>query len=95
MRLPFYLPQSLAALIRFDLRHNPYLHDAGVHLPIWGVWWRLMAQACVGPKTGAAFGAFLLEYRPLRPDPTHPGRCGLARRSGRALAAAATGRRGL
>ena len=66
LRVPFYLPESLAALVRLDLRHNPYLYDAGVRLPIWGAERRLTAETFRDPETGAAFAAFLLEYRPLQ-----------------------------
>jgi len=64
LRLPFYLPQAVVALIRLDLRHNPYLWDAGVRLPIWRARRRLTDAAFDDPETGAAFAGFLLEYRP-------------------------------
>lgn len=66
LRLPFYLPEALAALVRLDLRHNPYLRDAGVWLPFWGARRRLTDEARQDPATGTAFADFLLEYRPLQ-----------------------------
>ncbi|TVQ95170.1 MAG: ATP-binding protein [Chromatiaceae bacterium] len=64
LRLPFYLPEALAALVRLDLRHNPYLRDAGVWLPFWGARRRLTNEARQDPATGTAFADFLLEHRP-------------------------------
>ena len=66
LRLPFYIPQAAVGLIRLDLRHNPYLWDAGVHLPIWGARRRLTGAAFDDPETGTTFAGFLLEYRPLQ-----------------------------
>jgi hypothetical protein len=65
-RLPFYLPQATMALIRLDLRHNPYLRDGRVILPLWGARRRLMAEAADDPETGMRFVNFLLQYRPLQ-----------------------------
>ncbi|WP_295451107.1 hypothetical protein [uncultured Thiodictyon sp.] len=66
LRLPVYVPQSLIALVRLDLRHNPYLYDVGVRLPLWRARRRLSDESFADPETGAAFGAFLLEYRPFQ-----------------------------
>jgi hypothetical protein len=66
LRLPLYLWQSVAALFRLDLRHNPHLWDAGVRLPIWRARRRLTEEAVRDPDSGAAFADFLLEHRPLQ-----------------------------
>jgi len=66
LRLPVYLPQAAVALIRLDLRHNPYLWDVGVRLPIWGARRRLADGAFGDPETGMELAGFLLEYRPLQ-----------------------------
>jgi hypothetical protein len=65
-RLPIYLPEAIAALFRLDLRHNPYLRDVAIWLPIWGARRRLTDEARQDPATGSAFADFLLEHRPLQ-----------------------------
>lgn len=66
LRLPFYVPQNLLAVVRLDLYHNPYLWDAGIRLPIWRARRKLADQSFADPVTGGAFASFLLEYRPFQ-----------------------------
>jgi hypothetical protein len=67
-RIPFYLYQFTVTRWRVELDHNPYLWDAGVRLPIWGLRRKLATEASRDPDTGRAFAEFLLEYRPLQRD---------------------------
>ncbi|WP_295454225.1 hypothetical protein [uncultured Thiodictyon sp.] len=54
-RVPFYFIQAPVALFRLDMRHNPYLWDGAVRLPLWGARRRLTDQVAADPETGAAF----------------------------------------
>ena len=65
-RLFFYPFHVVSCLFRHDLFNNPYIHDAVIWLPIWGLQNRLTQQAQINPAEGQQFFQFLLEHRPLQ-----------------------------
>ncbi len=64
--LPFYPVYAMSVFLPLNLTRNPYLTDAVIWLPIYGVKPKLLSHGWAAPNLAFKFADFLLEYRPLQ-----------------------------